>query len=187
MIRVTVTCLVSATGESCDCSVVRDKGGGPWAERRWRTPEARREPPARGGTERSVPPLRQFLLSNCRYLRDTRPGSSTAVVRLREQPTLRMTVHFLVLELVMVPARDNALVAETLRRRRAGGCGRFRRGTGVRRPLTMCPLGSRRSTVTAGKGEVRSTPAVFAALTSGSLKSDRMRVVFWNQAKSACV
>jgi hypothetical protein len=64
--------------ESCDCSVVRDKGGGPWAERGWRTPEARREPPARGGTDASVPPLRQFHLSNGRYLRDTRPGESTS-------------------------------------------------------------------------------------------------------------
>src|ERR1700678_317264 len=34
MMRVTVTCLVCATEVSCDCSVVRDLGRGPWAERR---------------------------------------------------------------------------------------------------------------------------------------------------------
>jgi hypothetical protein len=34
MIRVTVTCLVCATEMSCDCSVVRDLGSGPCAERR---------------------------------------------------------------------------------------------------------------------------------------------------------
>src|SRR5450755_205343 len=61
--RVTVTFLVSAIEKSCDCSVVRDLGSGPGAERRSLRPQDEREPPARGGAHAWVPPPQQFLLS----------------------------------------------------------------------------------------------------------------------------
>src|ERR1022692_1797127 len=59
MIRVTVTCLVSAIEESCDCSVVRDQGQRSLSWTPVTTPpQNEREPSARGGTDASVPPPR---------------------------------------------------------------------------------------------------------------------------------
>src|ERR1700722_11461063 len=57
--------------KSCDCSVVRDLGSGPWAERRSSRPQDEREPSARGGTDDSVPPLLQSH-RNWRSSTDTR-------------------------------------------------------------------------------------------------------------------
>src|ERR1039457_6474679 len=79
MIRVTVTCLVCAIG--CLATVrsyvtwaavpVLSDGGEP--------PQDEREPSARGGTDASVPPLRQFPSEKCRWSRYTR---MTALVLL---------------------------------------------------------------------------------------------------------
>ena len=46
--------------ESCDCSVVRDLGSGPWAPPRSFRPKGVREPSARRGADASAPPLQQF-------------------------------------------------------------------------------------------------------------------------------
>src|ERR1700722_938513 len=62
--------------KSCDCSVVRDLGSGPWAERRSSRPQDEREPSARGGTDDSVPPLLQSH-------RNWRSSTDTRMTRLR--------------------------------------------------------------------------------------------------------
>src|SRR5271168_1148685 len=71
MMRVTVTCLVCATEMSCDCSVVRDLGSGPWAEHRSKRPQDEREPSARGESIARLPTATVSYI-RCRSLRDTR-------------------------------------------------------------------------------------------------------------------
>src|SRR5277367_5788644 len=61
MMRVTVTCLVCATEMSCDCSVVRDLGSGPWAERRSKDHRMNGSRPPAGESIARLPHRNSFL------------------------------------------------------------------------------------------------------------------------------
>src|ERR1035437_775859 len=60
MMRVTVTCLVCAIGSHATVRSCVTRAAVPGLSVGGKTPQDEREPSARGGTDASVPPLRQF-------------------------------------------------------------------------------------------------------------------------------